>query len=352
MRRLTWWGKFLVVLALNLALAQLAGAQSAIQGVKILPPASSSNPATASPASPIMVLPNQMMNPNKFDPANQRSTNPAKDSYSIVPSKKPDTQPAAAKPTKAKPAVREPGILTDYGRYLGEFQAAGAFRFYDNTEAMLRTAQFEESLMRYRFLKGQIQGKVDYYGLLASVNRRIKFLQKQLQLRDSEVAAIPARKPRISKLKPAVKLPETKLPEKPEAVIPKPPGTAGPPAGKPIPPVSSAAGPPAQVPSAAAPLPPAQIPAATPLPSAQAPAATPLPPAQAPVAAPLPSAQKPPVVTTDSKPQEEEKAEEEKDKEEKPAVPLSFWQRMKIKLHLGKKPDSAGDKKADSVTIE
>lgn len=263
----------------------------------------------------------------------------------------PDSQPAAAKPTKAKPAVREPGTFTDYGSFLSEFQAAGAFKFYDNTEAILRLALFEQALTRYRFLKGQIQGKVDYYGLLASVNRRIQFLQKQLHLRDSDVAAIPARKPRISKLKPAVKLPETKPLEKPEAVTPAPPGAAGPPAEKPIPPVSATPGPPAQVPSAAAPLPPAQVPAAAPLPSAQAPAATPLPPAQVPAAAPLPSAQRSPVVTTDSKPQEEEKAEEEKDKEEKPAVPPSFWQRLRLKLHLGKKADSGG-KKPDSVTIE
>lgn len=225
--------------------------------------------------------------------------------------------------------MREPGTFTDYGSFLAEFQAAGAFKFYDNTEAILRLALFEQALTRYRFLKGQIQGKVDYYGLLASVNRRIQFLQKQLHLRDSDVAAIPARKPRISKLKPAVKLPETKPLEKPEAVTPAPPGAAGPPAEKPIPPVSATPGPPAQVPSAAAPLPPAQVPAA----------------------APLPSAQRPPVVTTDSKPQEEEKAEEEKDKEEKPAVPPSFWQRLRLKLHLGKKADSGG-KKPDSVTIE
>jgi len=278
-----------------------------------------------------MVLPNQMMNPNKFDPANPRSTNPAKDSYSVVPSKKPDTQPAAPDPTKAKPAVREPaGGFTDYGSFLAEYQAAGAFKFYDNTEATLRLANFELALMRYRFLKGQIQGRVDYHGLLASVNRRIKFLQKQLHLHDSEVAAIPARRVMTPKMKPAVKLPEPKPPEKPEAAKPKPPGEAGPEAQKIIPPVTAAPSPPARVPSAAAPLPPARVPAAV---------------------SPPPDQKRPPAVTTEPKTGEEEKAEEEKDKEEKPAAPLSFWQRMKIKLHLGKKPDS-GEKKADSATAE
>jgi hypothetical protein len=210
--------------------------------------------------------------------------------------------------------ARTPAGFSDYEHCLGEYQAAGAFQFYENTEAMLRMANFEQALMRYRFLKGQIQGSADYYGLLASVNRRIKFLQKQLHLRDTEVAAIPRRKVRMIKAKPAVKLPETLPAEKPEAAKPKTPGEAGKEAGQTQ-----------------------EIPGT---------AVTPKLPAQIPAAAPLPGAQKlPPVVTTDAKPKAEEKAkgeekakEEEKDKEEaKPKAPLSFWQRLKLRLHLGKK---------------
>ncbi len=182
-------------------------------------------------------------------------------------------------------------------------------------------ARFEEALMRYRFLKGQIQGKIDYHGLLASVNRRIEFLRKQLKLRESEVAAIPARRMRVTKLKPAVKQPEAKLPETlPEAAKPQPPGAAGPAAGKPLAPVTATPSPPAPVPSAAAPPPAGQ--------------------------------KQPPVVTTDTTPKEEEKAAADKEKEEKPPAPLSFWQRLKIKLHLGKKPASSDAKKSDSGTVE
>lgn len=274
MRKLTWWGKLLVLLVLNLVLAVPVGAQ----------------PAGSPPAGP---------KPAGAPPAGPKQTD--------APS--PVAKPAGAKVSRADDSAG----FTDYGSFLGEFQAAGAFRFYDNTEAILRLANFEQALMRYRFLKGQIQGKVDYHGLLASVNRRIQFLQKQLHLRDSEVAAIPPRKMRMLKAKPAVKLPETMPPEKPGAAKPKTPGDADTEAAKTK-----------------------EIPAVAVTP--------PSPPAQVPAAAPLPTAQKPPpVVTTDAKPKEDEKAEEEKDKEEsKPAVPPSFWQRMKIKLHLGKKPDNPG----------
>ncbi len=278
MRKLTWWGKFLVLLVLNLALAAPAGAQPAGEKLPSAQPVGAKSPGAQPP-----------------------------DAQSAGP-KPPLPKSASAKVSRAD----APAQFTDYGSFLGEFQAAGAFKFYDNTEAILRLANFEQALMRYRFLKGQIQGKVDYHGLLASTNRRIQFLQKQLHLRDSEVAAIPARKVRMLKAKPAVKLPETKPPEKPGAAKPKTPGDADTEADKTK-----------------------EIPVVS---------VTPSPPAQVPAASPLPGAQKqPPVVTTDAKAKEDEKAEEEKDKEEsKPAVPPNFWQRMKIKLHLGKKPDNAG----------
>jgi hypothetical protein len=188
----------------------------------------------------------------------------------------------------------------------------------------LRTANFEQALMRYRFLKGQIQGKAEYYGLMASVNLRIQFLKKQLHLRDTEVAAIPPRKVRIPKDKPPQdKPPEAKSPERPGDALTKTPGEADKEADK------TPESPGAKV----IPGPPAQIPGA---------AATYGPPAQIPGAAPLPGAQKSPaVVTSDAKPKEDEKAKEEKDQEEsKPAVPPSFWQRLKIRFNLGKKPET------------
>jgi len=291
MRKLTCRGKFLLLPVLSLVLAGPVGAQ----------PAGTQPPGARAP----VVRPSFDMSPVMNSPLSKPPvTKPPV-------TKPPDTKP----PVKKPPAAEAPAGLTDYEICLGEFRAAGAFKFYDNTEAILRTANFEQALMRYRFLKGHIQGKADYYGLTASVNRRIQFLKKQLHLRDTEVAAIPPRKMRMIKAKPAVKLPATKPEEEPGAATPKTPEAAARQADRTT-----------------------TIPGAT---------VTPTPPPQVPVAAPVPTAQKPPpVVTTDAKAKEDEKAEEEKDKEAKPAVPPTFWQRLKLRLHLGKKPDTA---KSDSA---
>jgi hypothetical protein len=256
MRTLTWWGKLLVLLGLNLILAGPASAQSA--GAK-------------------------------------------------APTAKP---PEAKSPVKKASKAKYSPPFTDYGYFLGELHAAGALKFYDNTEAILRLAQFERALMRYRFLKGHIQGKRDYYGLLSMVNLRLKFLKNQLHLRDVEVAAIPPRRERIPQPKPPVVKPQA---AKPGAAKPKTPGMANRKANKTM-----------------------IIPGMT---------ATPSPAAQVPVAVPLPTVQKPPpVVTSDAKAKADEKAQEEKEKEETkpPPVPLSYWQRLKMRLHLGKKPANPG----------
>jgi len=307
MRKLIWWGRFLLLLVLSLTLVGPVGAQSSGVQPSGTPP-SGTQPSGTPPAG---------MKTPVVRPLVDRSalTKPPV-------TKPPVTKPPATKPpVKQAPAAKAPVGFTDYESCLGEFRAAGAFKFYDNTEAILRLANFEQALMRYRFLKGQIQGKAEYYGLMASVNRRIQFLKKQLHLRDTEVAAIPPRKARMIKAKPAVKLPETLPPEKPEAAKPKTSGEASKEVVK-TPVIPGAAAPP--------PSPPAQIPAAAPLPTAQKP---------------------PPVVTTDAQPKEvgkakeEEQAKEEKEIEKpKPKVPPSFWQRLKLRLNLGKKQDS--------VTIE
>lgn len=193
-----------------------------------------------------------------------------------------------------------PVAFTDYGSLLGEYQAAGALKFYDNTEAILRLAQFEQALMRYRFLKGQIRGKGDYTGLLNMVDLRLQFLKKQLHLRDVEIAAIPPRKVRIPRAKP----PEAKPPpEKPPATKPKVSKDADEDQGKGGSSISGTFGPPEK-------------------------AAPP----------PVTAAIKPPESVSPAKTKGGEKAEEEKDMEEiKPAPPLSFWQRLKNRLHWRKK---------------
>ncbi|MFZ5451162.1 MAG: hypothetical protein ACOZF2_04745 [Thermodesulfobacteriota bacterium] len=210
--------------------------------------------------------------------------------------------------------------FTDYGSFLGEYQAAGALRFYDNTEELLRLAQFERALMRYRFLKGQIQRRGDYRGLLAMVDLRLGFLKKQLHLTNRDIAAIPPRRVRIPQVKPPTP-PAAK--KKDEAAKPKTPGAAAKDKNKnnqkgkaaltipgQAPPVYVITGPP---PNAGKP------------PATAAPGAT--------AASPATTAQKPSdVVTSDAK-TKGEKSEEEKEAT-KPAKPLSVWQKLKLRLHL------------------
>ncbi|RJR36962.1 MAG: hypothetical protein C4567_13335 [Deltaproteobacteria bacterium] len=207
---------------------------------------------------------------------------------------------------------REPPPFTDYGSFLGEYQSAGAFKFYDNTEALLRLAQFEQSLMRYRFLKGQIQKKGDYRGLTAMVDLRLRFLKKQMHLHDGDIAAIPPRKARIPKAKP----PEEK--KKDAADKPKTPG------------------PPDKDKAKAGPPFPGQAPGTVVIPGAPGTAGT------APAAVP---GKPPEVVTTDTPPMtKEEKAAEAK--EAKPPLPPNFWDRMWIRVNPWKKgaaPPPAGD---------
>lgn len=222
-----------------------------------------------------------------------------------------------------------PAPFTDYGGFLGEYQAAGAFRFYDNTEAILRMAQFELALMRYRFLKGQIQRKGDYRGLVAMVDLRLRFLKKQMHLREVDIAAIPPRKVRIPKVKPAVAKPP---PDKPAAAKPTPPGAADKDKDK------------AQTEPSLPGTPPAVV-------VIPGPPKTAVTPPRAPTAAPpgapqavLPAAtEKPPdVVVADAPKTKEEKAEEEKEEAKPPPLPPSFWEKLKIRLHLKKKAAESG----------
>jgi hypothetical protein len=213
--------------------------------------------------------------------------------------------------------------FTDYGSFLGEFQAAGAFKFYDNTEAILRLAQFELALMRFRFLKGQIQRKGDYRGLVAMVDLRLRFLKKQMRLHEGDIAAIPARKVRIPKVKPAVAKPP---PDKPGAAKPKKSGDDDQNMDKAKAEPSLPGTPPAVV---VIPSPPKKA-AAAPLGKPQA-------------APPATTGKPPEVVVTDIPKGKEEKAEEEKEEAKPPPLPPGFWEKLKIRLHLKKKaPESAG----------
>lgn len=196
--------------------------------------------------------------------------------------------------------------FTDYGYFLGELQAAGALKFYYTTEEMLRLAQFEQALMRYRFLKGHIQRKVDYRGLTDMVDLRLRFLKRQMHLQERDIAAIPPRKARIPRMKPS----ETKTaPKKNAAAKPKTPKTAvrvnnNAKAGRIVPG-----------------QPPAIMVIPTPPPKAAGP--------------PVTANQKSPYVVTTTPESKEEKADDEQEKKETKRA-LSIWDKLKIRLNLFK----------------
>jgi hypothetical protein len=168
--------------------------------------------------------------------------------------------------------------------------------------------------MRFRFLKGQVQGMVDYRPLVVQIDRRLHFLKKQLRLTDWEVAAIPRRK--AKGLKPRV--------------------TEAPPTSKPVPP------PPARGPGEAkakeeivtTDTPPSLAPPTTP----SKPPAAGLPPVGVVIEAPL---AKPP-----DKPAEKAKTEKEQPKETaevedtKPKPKPNIWQKFRQRFPWAKKAET------------
>ncbi len=107
----------------------------------------------------------------------------------------------------------ETAPVSDAASFAGELRAAGALKFYENTEDLLRTGQFERALLRYAFLKGQIARQPGYRPLVSMVNQRLHFLQGQLRLPVQEFPALQA--PRIRQ-----KPPEKK--EADQAAVPPP----------------------------------------------------------------------------------------------------------------------------------
>jgi hypothetical protein len=135
----------------------------------------------------------------------------------------------------------------DYQVFLVELAAGGAFKFYADSEDILRSGDFEQAFSRYLFLASHIRGQSLYTGLAASVNRRLHFLMGQLGLGEESLRY--ARTTRRLPPPPPPPKPEPKAEAKP-APAPKvtedqePPPPAAP-AAPPAPPVPSPAAPPA-----------------------------------------------------------------------------------------------------------
>ena len=202
----------------------------------------------------------------------------------------------------------KPQHLMDYDLFLGELRSAGALKFYETTEEILRLGQFERALLRYSFLKSAVSGQALYRGLVASIDLRLRFLREQMHLTAPEIT--PVKPPKKRKVRRQVaKAPpppaETKPPETPE----KGKEEGAPPA----------AGPPVPV-------------------TPTAPGVTPgKPPEAAPAAPPkAPEAQ--------AAPEGEEAAKVKEEKEAKPAPPPSLWQRIKNRIYFWKKKEKTPEK--------
>ncbi len=119
---------------------------------------------------------------------------------------------------------------SDYLTYAEELRTQGAVGFYDRTEDILRTGNFEKAFTRYLFLRANIRGQSLYTGLAASVNQRLHFLKEQMHLgddalrheyRETYAGKRKRAKPACPPPKKTVKPKEQDSEEKPpEAVIP------------------------------------------------------------------------------------------------------------------------------------
>jgi hypothetical protein len=202
-------------------------------------------------------------------------------------------------------AAGEPDYrVTDYALFLEELHAAGALKFFENTEDILRIAEFERALLRYRFLKGQIDRDPGYRPLAAVINQRLAFLAGQLRLGEEDLA--PLRPTLIRRSRPS---PRAAAPPPPAAAPEKPPVASTPPEAGSPPSASEApeagqAGPPEVQPG----LPPAPA-GGEPAPAVLSPGPLPTEPVQ--VQEPQPEAQ--------------------------PAAPPSRWQRFKERLRSWRK---------------
>jgi len=227
--------------------------------------------------------------------------------------KKEATKPSPAKPTPPKP-------VTDYDIILTEFQSAGALKFYENTEDILRAGQFERAFSRYLFLKTQIRGQALYVGLSHQVDQRLHFLRSQLQLGE-RVAYSEAHRP-IKKYQ------KKKKPQPATASCPPPKDQKGTPAPAPPPGTQAPATPGGEKP------PDTKVTAAA-TPGEEKPPETTV---TAPAAG---SGEKAPeAAATEEKgetpPKEDKEPPAEEAKEKPPAPPPSFWEKAKRKLMFWK----------------
>ncbi len=107
--------------------------------------------------------------------------------------------------------------VSDARVFFQELNSAGALKFFENTEDLLRIAQFERALLRYYFLKDQIGRQSGYRPLVIMINKRLDFLKVQLKLPETDYAALmppKARKGRSQKVPAVQAAPPSKPPSR------------------------------------------------------------------------------------------------------------------------------------------
>ena len=196
-------------------------------------------------------------------------------------------------PDGETPPTEADAPVSDAGLFAQELFSAGALKFFENTEDILRVAQFERAFLRYGFLKGQIGRHCGYRPLVLMINQRLDFLKVQLRLPATEFAALTPPKAR--------KMPR----QKGQAVQAEPPAKAKP---------ADAAGDGEKTQAEETSLSPGA--------AASYPQGTPV-------------ASLPPQASQSQQPSEGAQVQEEKPPE--PPPPLSRWQRLKKRLLFWKK---------------
>lgn len=88
----------------------------------------------------------------------------------------------ASGPESAGGSDRLPDRSGDSRQFAAELQSRGEFKFYDDSEELLRAGKFEQAYGRYLFLNAHIRGRPVDHGLAAMVNQRLQFLNGQMGL--------------------------------------------------------------------------------------------------------------------------------------------------------------------------
>lgn len=102
-------------------------------------------------------------------------------------------------PDEELPAVQALVPVSDAAWFAQELRTAGALKFYENTEDLLRAGRFEPALLRYVFLKGQIGRHPGYLPLVSVIEQRLDFLKAQMKIPERDLLPLPppkVRKPR------------------------------------------------------------------------------------------------------------------------------------------------------------